>query len=82
MMRRKSYELKEALKIWLKTKDNFIELSNNKKIKKRELISAYKAFKQADDNFISVYEKLKSKKEAKYKNHEKENKIEYRKNAA
>ncbi len=63
-MSQKDNELKQALLERAKAKNLFIEITNNKKSKKDEILALYKRYKQADDKLFSVYEGIKHDKVA------------------
>ncbi len=54
-------ELKQALLKRAEAKNSFIEISNDKKSSKRNILAFYKRYRKADDNLIDVYEKYQKK---------------------
>ena len=59
MRTKKDYELEQAFSERAKAKNEFVNIANNKKSKKIEILEFYKKYKQADDKLISLYEGIK-----------------------
>ena len=57
-MRRKTDKMKKAILYRAKAKNYFLEVANNKKSKKEDIINAYKEYKKADDALLNIYEGL------------------------
>ena len=58
-MFKRDKEIQSALVERAKAKNNFIEISNNKSSRKKEIIDSYKQYRKADDALINIYERIK-----------------------